>query len=222
MIDNKEIVKFLRNPAQSEAGYRYLLQLFSYSFYKFDVIRKNFECDSVFHDFLIKDIFNNKTFQSFLTNSKDEKDIIPYLRRTIRNFLINLHNKILRKGLNISLDEPIYENDKENLIAKIKNERVSHELLFEAESILPYFSSSLNEKNKRILCQYLYSGRYDFITNMSRDAFDKAVERLKDKVKDIVKKHKLSIDSMKIFFDYIYVSEVCEKMRLDNGDTNGK
>ena len=147
---------------------------------------------------------------------------MPYLKKMIRNFLINLHSKTIRKGIDISLDETLNDDSNDTFADMVKNERVSQELIFEAKSILSIFLNSLTEKNKRILCQYLYSKNYEFISGMSRDAFDKAVERIKKKVQEIVEQNKLSYDSIKVFFDYIYVSEVCEKMRLDNGDTDEK
>lgn len=221
MINDKEIIKFLKKPESSEEGYHSLLKLFSYSFYKFDVIKNNYECDAVFHDFLLKNIFHNKTFCLFLNNSY-EKDIMPYVKKMIRNFLINLHSKTIRTGTDISLDETLNNDSNDTFADMVKNERVSHELIFEAKSILSIFLNSLTEKNKRILCQYLYSKNYEFISGISRDAFDKAVERIKKKVQEIIEQNKLSFDSIKVFFDYIYVSEVCEKMRLDNGDTDEK
>ncbi|AEI15261.1 hypothetical protein Flexsi_1611 [Flexistipes sinusarabici DSM 4947] len=221
MRNDKEIIKFLKRPESSEEGYHSLLQLFSYSFYKFDVIKNNYECDAVFHDFLLKNIFHNKTFFLFL-HSSDEKDIMPYLKKMIRNFLINLRNKTIRKGTDLSLDETLNDDSNDTFADMLKNERVSHELIFEAKSILSIFLNTLTEKNKRILCQYLYSKKYQFISGISRDAFDKAVERTKKKVQEIVEQNKLSFDSIKVFFDYIYVSEVCEKMRLNNGDSDEK
>ncbi|AEI15001.1 hypothetical protein Flexsi_1351 [Flexistipes sinusarabici DSM 4947] len=221
MRNDKEIIKFLKRPESSEEGYHSLLQLFSYSFYKFDVIKNNYECDAVFHDFLLKNIFHNKTFFLFL-HSSDEKDIMPYLKKMIRNFLINLRNKTIRKGTDLSLDETLNDDSNDTFADMLKNERVSHELIFEAKSILSIFLNTLTEKNKRILCQYLYSKEYQFISGINRDAFDKAVERIKKKVREIVEQNKLSFDSIKVFFDYIYVSEVCDKMRLDNGDTDEK
>lgn len=199
MRNDKEIIKFLKRPESSEEGYHSLLQLFSYSFYKFDVIKNNYECDAVFHDFLLKNIFHNKTFFLFL-HSSDEKDIMPYLKKMIRNFLINLRNKTIRKGTDLSLDETLNDDSNDTFADMLKNERVSHELIFEAKSILSIFLNTLTEKNKRILCQYLYSKKYQFISGISRDAFDKAVERTKKKVQEIVEQNKLSFDSIKVFF----------------------
>ncbi len=210
MKDNeiKEIITFILNPDADCNGYYLLLSLFEKRFLKFSFPHES--CLDAFHDFLKDKIWNNEKLLNFVNNNKN-KESISYVVRTIQNFLITYWNKNKNHLETLSLNNKISDTDAE-FIENMEFEAVSNEIKFEAFSLLNYLDDKFDEKKKRILCQFLFGKDKDFNLGMGKDAFYKAVERLKKELTDIVINNRFAQESVEFLFNNIFVSEICEKL----------
>ena len=206
-MNNKQIINFLLNPNNNKEGYFLLLEKFKYICISFNF--PNDSCEDLFHDFLYKNIWNNTKLLEFITKSNTES-IISYINRSIKNFLINNWNRNKANNETLSLNNSISESDEE-YIETIKAEHISNEIIYEAYAILEEIVHNLDERKKKILCQYIYGDKKDFNLDMGKDALYKAIERLKKDLKDLIIKHKFSEESFNFFISNIYVSKICEK-----------
>ncbi|MBZ4644015.1 MAG: hypothetical protein JG767_1624 [Deferribacteraceae bacterium] len=200
-----EIVKFLKCPDENEKGYEELFKKFIY-------FAKNYSIDeellSMYHDFLSNKIFSNKSMIKFIHNN-DDVAILKYLNTSINNFLKDYYNHF-KNNDNLSLNSVVNDEDDLEFLDTIESDSISEELKFESYEILNIIVEKFDERKKRILCQYLYSNKKNFIKDLSRNAYDKAIQRLKVEIQDIVREHLLSQEAFLCFMQ-IYVSEVCEK-----------
>lgn len=189
----------------SKSAYDEALKFFHNIFIRFDQLSYDDET-RFFHEFILKIYGSN--FSSQIDNKTS------YLKKAITNFLLD---KLAEKEIKTL---PLYsENDDDEetdfLEFLIKDDRVVIEIILEANKIFEIFDQELDEEEKRVLCQYLF--KFDsskkFI-KLTRAAFDKRVERLKDKLISLVKKYKFSFEAMEYYINDKYVSEICFKLSL--------
>ncbi|GEM_PF-6024164 len=203
MVDKNLIIKFIKAPHNEETakdGYKNLLSFFESIAYKFKISE---DVVGLYHQFIIEKILFNDTFQNFLLSASDS-DITPYLKRMISNFMINICKK----------HSEIYDIHFD--IEEIKDSRLSSEIKLESLFLIELFNTNLNQKEKKLLCNYLAPKRYNFLDSMESNAFYKGVERLKTKLKGIISQSSVSKEGLDIFFSDVYLSEVCDKICLDN------
>jgi hypothetical protein len=209
-MDNHQITaikNFILNPNENSEGYFLFFKIFENKYFKFK-FPKETSLDS-FHDFLYDKVWNNKVLLNFI-QSNDETSIIRYIGGTINNYLLTKWNKDNKYNNTLSLNNKMSDSDTE-YIENLKEEQIANEIKFEAYSILEQLDDFLDERKKRILCQFLYGKEKDFNLNMKQDAFYKAVERLKKELSEFILKNKFARESMDFFINNIFVSEICEQ-----------
>ncbi len=197
--------KFLKSPVNEQyakEGYNILFKIFSSRAIIFK-IHSHEKIINLYHEFLLNKIFNNLTFRNFLDRAKDN-EIKNYLYKMIDNFLKNEFKK--NKNFDVIFDEN--EIKKDNSLFP--------EINFEAKLLISLIGNNLTLREKMILCKFLFKERYNFLKNLSKDAYYKAVERLKKKLQEIILKNKISKESVDLFFEKIFMSEICEKICLNS------
>ena len=206
MMNNfEDIIYFLKNFKDNEhnrKGYESLFNLFKIYAKKFFQYYSDSEILNLYHDFLISKIFSNNTFEKFLNKAKD-REIKYYLKTTIRNFLINQHRKEKQFPLT-NLD-----------INTQKDDAISVEVKYEISLLLDLINRKLKQRDKMLLCRYINSDKYNFLSELSMDAYYKAIERLKIKLRNIVLEKKISKESSEMFFSEVFLSEICDKICLE-------
>lgn len=209
-MNNTLIINFFLGIDTSKSAYDEALKFFHNIFIKFVQLNPDDEID-LFHEYISK--MYEKTFSEQITN-KDKNSLIRYIYITIQNFLLD---KLKEKDIKtISIYTEDNDNDEANLLEfLVKEDRLVIEIVLEASKILEIFDNDLDEDEKRVLCQYLFKFDSDkkFI-KLTRAAFDKRVERLKDKLTSLVKRYKFSFEAMEYYINDIYVSEICSKLSL--------
>lgn len=210
-MDN--IVAFLKNPnGHNEDGYNQLYNLFCRIAEKFDIEDTLEE----FHNFLLFKLFNNASLTRFLMEVEEKQVIMSFVRKMIINHLFTMFKN---KKDDISIFDNLTgdaNNDSDLTIGDtIKDSSLAAEIIFEAYELLRLVRDQFSDKKLRILCHYFYSGEYVFIEDMNQNAFYKSVERIKKDLTDICLSNRFSEEAVSYFIQEIYLSEICEKFRIN-------
>lgn len=222
----KEIIlKYLNNKFEEEEENKlYLLIkkivtiiIGTHSNYKDTLIDIYGTYDSAVNE-IINEIFikikNKKEILMSIINNIE--NIESYISRMILNHIIDIVKSYKSKLSLNKEDDDGYE--KIDLINVIELDDVKSEVIAE------YFVEELKSLDNMQLCYYFYKVLYNeeiFYSEKSKDAKYKMVQRLKEKLRDLVEDFGIDQKEFAIAVK-IYMSEICDKIRHNSREEKNK
>ncbi len=159
--------------------------------------------------------FRLKVFLMVRSGKLEEKEFISksYVRKMIRSCAIDILNGDSKLNF-ISVEDLNYESDEGNVVSFEENVSVEEDkdLQINAEDLFDEIVAKLSEKEKKVMCYYLYKSLYSKeipLEGISKDNLYKIWERLRKKIANEVS----YIPSKEEFREFAerFLSEICDK-----------
>ncbi len=139
-----------------------------------------------------------------LAFSEHDAGLKSYIKTAVKNYIIDNLRKKRLYIIDDKIDENMVEHNRSEELVKI-----------EAYEFLNLLNKKLSEKEKNLLCLYIFGQRRK---NLKRNTMDKAISRLKKRIKDIYLNSYYSQESVDFCINRLIASEMCKDFVIDRKD----
>jgi hypothetical protein len=188
----------------------------------YQLILNYYNKEDVFQEFLATKIlpYRNHIVDKFF---EQQSGLVSYIQRMTKNFLADVYASVKLMSEN-EISDVIISKEKDDedevksyfdLIGKTEN----YILSIEAEEVKMALTKHLSDSEVLMFCyqisdsKELYKSKY--FKDLSDDALYKRVERMKTKIKEILKEYSFSAEAFEKFLKE-YSHEICKKLEVNN------
>jgi hypothetical protein len=188
----------------------------------YQLILDYYNKEDIFQEFLAVKIlpYRNHILDKFF---EQQSGLVSYIQRMTKNFLADVYASVKLMSEN-EISEVIISKEEDDedevksyfdLIGKTEN----YILNIEAEEVKMALTKHLSDSEVLVFCyqisdsKELYKSKY--FNDLSDDALYKRVERMKTKIKEILKEYSFSAEAFEKFLKE-HSHEICKKLEVNN------